>query len=282
MELILGTAQFLPGYGLSPLSSFEDHSSRMANVLIKAMQLGIGAVDTAPSYGEAESAIGRHGQQFAVHSKVQPGVSPLVSLEQTLEKTMRKKIDVLYFHEPLIFSAEQEESIRDLTPLRGLKFQHLGASIYDEDELLRLLSTPIFSAVQVPFSVADRRFDSHFLESTKRSGTLIYGRSTLLQGILVSSLSSAPTHLAGLANFVHQFHQVCSAWQTPPIVAAVQFAKANTALDGLVLGVNSVSELEDVVGAFEASIPPGLRADLRELCPPPREQVDPRKWESIV
>jgi aryl-alcohol dehydrogenase-like predicted oxidoreductase len=280
LDLILGTAQFLPNYGVFPAIKNSGPYSGMAHVLTRARQLGIETLDTAPGYGEAESAIGLYGEQFSVHSKVQPGICPLASLEKTLEKVRRKEVDVLYFHEEVTLSAQQEEWVRDLTPLRGVKFRHLGASVYDEEELLRLLSVPIFSAFQVPFSVADRRFDSHFLDSAKHPDTLIYGRSTLLQGLLVSSPDSVPTHLASLADFVLRFHELCSAWETPPLVAAIQFARSNTALDGLVLGVNSVSDLEDVVAAFKASIPVGLLTELTRLRPPPRNKVDPRKWKS--
>jgi aryl-alcohol dehydrogenase-like predicted oxidoreductase len=215
---------------------------------------------------------------MTVHTKLAPDRDPLRSLNTSLRKTRRKSFGVLYFHEELSFSPAQKLAIRRLVPLRGEKFSHLGASIYEEDELDRLLDNDDISAIQIPYNVMDQRFNSGRLADAKARGMAIYGRSILLQGVLVAPASVFPARLANLANPVNAFQDVCRNWNVSPLTAAILFAKANTALDGLVIGARSIRELDEVSANFCAETVPGLIHELGLLVPPLWPEVDPRKW----
>jgi aryl-alcohol dehydrogenase-like predicted oxidoreductase len=281
MKLILGTAQFRGGYGASPgeVSSLSD--ADIEELLRTASELGISEFDTSPIYGSAEVLLGKHVDGATIHSKVEPGVDSTTSLMRSLVRVRVNRLSVFYFHEELTLSRRDEEAIATLGAMAGEKFERLGASIYETDELIRLGNRAELSAFQVPYNVADRRFNSEWLRSYRSEGRLFFGRSALLQGVLVRPADQAPHMRDALKTFVALFHEVCASHQVSPLVGAIVFARANSALDGLILGARSSSELHQINDAFFFAAPQKLLEDLLMLPPPCWADVDPRRWESV-
>jgi aryl-alcohol dehydrogenase-like predicted oxidoreductase len=281
MKLILGTAQFHGGYGASPGEVSSLSEADIEGLLQTASELGISEFDTSPVYGSAEALLGKHVGGATIQSKVEPGVDSTASLMRSLDRVSANRLSVFYFHEELTLSRRDEEAIATLDAMAGEKFERLGASIYETDELNRLGNRAELSAFQVPYNVADRRFDSEWLEPYRSEGRLFFGRSALLQGVLVRPADQAPPMRNTLKAFVALFHEVCASHQVSPLVGAIVFSRANTALDGLILGARSSTELRQINDAFFLAAPQKLLEDLLMLAPPCWDDVDPRRWESV-
>ncbi len=58
-RLGLGTVQFGLEYGVSNFAGHPDERE-VANILARAVEAGIGYIDTAPAYGNAEILVGRY------------------------------------------------------------------------------------------------------------------------------------------------------------------------------------------------------------------------------
>src|SRR6516165_317097 len=70
----LGTVQFGTDYGISNRGGQPDEAE-VAAILARAVETGIGYLDTASSYGDAETLIGRHlprGHRLRIVTKLPP------------------------------------------------------------------------------------------------------------------------------------------------------------------------------------------------------------------
>ena len=280
MKLILGTAQFRGDYGASPGEVLSFSEAGIEELLRTASELGISEFDTSPIYGSAEALLGKYVGNASVHSKIEPGVDCASSLARSVDRIGPNRLSVVYFHEELTLSQRDEDSIAALDAMAGEKFERLGASIYETEELDRLGNRAELSAFQVPYNVADRRFYSERLETYRSEGRLFFGRSALLQGVLVRPADYAPTTGKALKAFLRLFHEVCASHQVSPLEGAIVFARANSALDGLILGARSSSELRQINDAFFFTAPEKLLEDMSTLTPPCWADVDPRRWGS--
>src|SRR5699024_2193358 len=125
-----GTAQLCTPYGVvrEPTSL---KSRRASDLLADAERWGVSALDTAPAYGDAEKVIGRFGSRLAVHTKLDPALSPSVSVSRSLARLKRATIDLLYVHDHREILQAHSRVIEAAYRHVGRDVHALGASVYD-------------------------------------------------------------------------------------------------------------------------------------------------------
>jgi aryl-alcohol dehydrogenase-like predicted oxidoreductase len=271
-NLIFGTAQFLPSYGLRGQNDFDGRG-----LLETCIRLGIDTFDTAPSYGEAEVLIGAYLPGASVHTKIPSGLSPADALRSSLFRLKRTSVDVLYFHDPAVLLRSQE-TVEEAMNLVGHGAGSLGVSIYTEEEFDAAVADDRIDVIQVPANVIDRRFTSDRLENARKSGKRVYARSVFLQGVLLRSLDDVfPTK--SLREYVGLLDQIGSKVGLSRVELTLRWLANANQFDGLIVGALSAVQLEEVSCAFSREeLPEGVSELLAELAQPPAEDVDPRFW----
>jgi aryl-alcohol dehydrogenase-like predicted oxidoreductase len=277
-KLILGTAQFQSGYGIVRESEQTDQSGS-PGILDVAEALGIAALDTAPVYGSAEEAIGQSGCGLPVHTKLDPKRSPAESLSQSLQDLRRDRIDVLYIHDSAEVLRPESRVVASASELVGARVGRLGASVYDLPEFEAAVEDPRIGVVQVPLNLFDRRLTQDLIASASSTGTIVYVRSVLLQGILAAD----PLELVGptlpLRPYVVAFAELAQRANRTRRDLAIGWVKAISGIRGVLAGAESVLQLRELVASFNS--PPledDLIAELEALPYPPATQCDPRTW----
>jgi aryl-alcohol dehydrogenase-like predicted oxidoreductase len=101
-RLVLGTAQARPGYGVT--SRGVQQESEFLSMLNVAKQFEIQWIDTAQSYGSAESWIGKNNEfQFQVASKISIKGRDTSSLKKDIEQSSielgRNQLLVVFAHD---------------------------------------------------------------------------------------------------------------------------------------------------------------------------------------
>lgn len=281
-ELILGTAQFQSGYGIVR-DSEQAHQSDNADILKLAARLGIAALDTAPAYGRAEDAIGQSGCGLPVHTKLDPKRSPAESLSKSLQDLQRDRIDVLYIHDSAEVLRPESRVVASASELVGERVGSLGASVYDLPEFEAAVDDPRIGVVQVPLNLFDRRLTRDLIASADSTGTILYVRSVLLQGILAAD----PLELVGptlpLRPYVVAFAELAELAGRTRRDLAIGWVKAIAGIRGMLVGAESVIQLRELVASFNS--PPlddDLIAELEALPYPPAAQCDPRSWTIVT
>lgn len=229
-RLALGTVQLGLPYGVANTHGQPD--SRQALEIVRAAFAGgITCFDTAQAYedseavlGECLSRLGRLGGKedgggegaARVVSKPSPEFSGqpgelTAALGMALSKIGVPKLEAFLLHReehlPLLAGEVLEEG---KTLLRSGLLKGFGISAYTPEAALRALEHPLVSALQIPASVLDRRFETAGI--FRRAGSLnkrLYIRSALLQGLLCMDPAKVPEHLAPVRPSLRNYHELC-------------------------------------------------------------------------
>lgn len=281
LELVLGTAQFISGYGVGRRTSAA-HELPAPSIFDTAADLGIAALDTAPVYGDAEAAIGEAGCTLAVQTKIDPALTPAESLDRSLTRLCRDAVDVLYLHDSTEVLRPESHVVAAAAELVGTKVARLGASVYDVAEFEAAVTDPRITVVQVPLNIFDRRFTGGRLDDAASTGTEVYVRSVLLQGVLATQPAELPESVSELRPYSAAL-QECS--QNAGLsMAELAFGWVSTVagIRGVVIGAASSGQLCDAVETFATlSLDAEVFAELEQLPLPPAELCDPRRWSGL-
>jgi aryl-alcohol dehydrogenase-like predicted oxidoreductase len=289
--LILGTAQFGAGYGITNAVGRLD-DDQVHEIVTTATSLGINLFDTAPDYGDAQSRLGsfdegagsrRYISKFALPSDSVERLDSGVLITQTLAVLRVSALYGLLFHRTSDLRdvrAEQTWDVLSESRASGLTAR-IGASIYDADDLVLVADRfPDLDLIQIPGNIIDRRLLDHpVLRELHSRGVEIHVRSAYLQGLLLTQPEAIPEDLAGLRPVVASLGAIAREHGVSMLEIALAFLKSHELVDAVLVGALSPSELSNTAAAWDRTHslslefePPALDAEL----------LDPRQWNMRV
>ena len=304
-RLCLGTVQFGLAYGINNRGG-RPEQERVFAILDRALAAGIESLDTAAAYGEAEKVLGEYirSRQVAdrvnVVSKLRPDFldntsKRTVSLEYALTEEVQAslarlglpRLDGYLLHSASCEQLNHAELGAALAAVResGLVRQ-VGASLYTPEQAMTALQTGWIDAVQVPYNILDRRLDQagFFDRNDRRPRPLtVYVRSLLLQGLLMMPEQEIPPHLSAMAPHLRELDQWLAGQGIDRLTAAFGFASSRPGVDAVVVGVDSLEQLELYlalsarIGDFSAILSEGLQR-FGEIEP---RLLSPNLWEAL-
>lgn len=263
-RLGLGTVQFGQAYGISNTRGRVPRSEVEA-ILRRAADTGIGTLDTAAGYGEAEQVLGDL-QALTVPFRLVTKTIPLkhgldavlARARQSVETLARKPVDLLLVHSASDLLGDGAQALwHGLLGLRdeGL-FGGIGISAYVADNPAALARKYRPAAMQVPTSILDQRLlQSGALTEMKSLGVEVHARSIFLQGLLFLADDKLPPKLKGAAPHLTALRQRLKNAGTTPLAAALAFALSQPEIDVAVIGLTTVTELDEILAAAEKPAP---------------------------
>ncbi len=274
--LVLGTAQLGQRYGIANREGQPDYRSAM-RILQMAAEGGVAALDTAPAYGQSEALIGRASTAVPVYTKLSVDADPVESVERSIRALCRPRVDLLFLHDPDLVVEDPDGVVDRAASLVGGPVRALGASVYSPVQLRSALLDPRIAAVQVPFSVVDRR--ALQVDELRRTTKIVLARSVLLQGALLLKPQAMPGHLQPLADIVARVGGIARSLAVTPQAVLVLFARDSPGVTGVILGAETPSQLRENIRLMQAPPLPGWASrELQELPDMPPEVIDPRLW----
>ncbi|MDD2818501.1 MAG: aldo/keto reductase [Candidatus Nanopelagicales bacterium] len=277
-SLVLGTAQWGSAYGVTNQTG-RLSNEEIAKVIATAKEAGLGFVDTAANYGDAEFRLAPWAQDFGITSKVK-GAD-----HQSIEKQVRESLSSLQISRLRVClihdwsTMDLVASRAALSELRRLQrdglIEKIGFSAYDESDLVKVSQyNGVVQCVQLPISALDQRMmQSESVWNLKSQGVEVQARSIFLQGLLASrSETTQGRHVD-----VIRFHEICERAGMNPIEAALDFVKSLVWVDQVVVGVTSAVELQTIVDYWNSSPP----TDLSFLGSNDLNLIDPRLWNLV-
>lgn len=276
MDLILGTAQLTRPYGI--LQTDVSASSSPHEVLHAARNFGYAAIDTAPTYGEAEHVIGEMKLNLPIHTKIDPQLNGVTSVYKSTGRLGVDRLDVVYQHERFDGSQMQVERLEMIRDGASDVVEALGVSIYTRHEFEMALEAEVIGAIQFPLNAASREITETNIRDAQALGKKLYARSVFLQGVLATPPELLPDAVGGLRSFVREFHLLAGRWGIPPIRAAIEFVKSYEGLSGLVIGADNVLQVRQIAGEFNKNAEKKFAEECRNLAVPDLSETDPRTW----
>ncbi len=276
-KLGLGTVQFGLPYGVTNARG-QVPESEVQRIVSAARAAGIDLFDTAAAYGDSEDMLGRAlgtERHVRIVSKLPPVPSDRIgesevdgcrdAVHRSLARLQRTSLDALLLHRPDdLRKPGAERLVALLTDLkRAGTVAKIGISAYDSAQIdLAQAALPI-DAVQVPVNLLDQRFlQDGTLERLKRGNVEIHARSAFLQGALLADPARLPAHFARHRDRLLGVGAAADRGGVSRLALCLRFVLAQPVVDRVIVGVTSLVELQQIVGAATdaAPLPDGLAA----------------------
>ncbi len=287
-RLALGTVQFGLPYGIANQGGQVTRS--VAKVMLQlATAKGIDTLDTAISYGESETCLGELGtKDFKVVTKLPAVPDSCDDISGWIKDQVSASLGRLGTRSVYGLLLHRSEQLLGLDgkvifkTLQNLKetglVQKIGISIYSPGELDALAPRYRFDLVQAPFNLIDRRIStSGWLQRLKQDATEVHTRSAFLQGLLLMPQSKIPSKFAQWATLWDKWHNWLACHSLTSVQACLAYPLAFPEVDRVVVGADSNSQLEQLIGAALSIAPdalPDLRCDNENL-------INPARWSQI-
>lgn len=274
----------------------EPEAARMIDYVIAN---GLPFIDTAPWYGDkaAERIIGRALQkrkrsEYVLATKVCQEFrgndawhfygrdDVLRGLEGSLERLKLSEVDILHIHDPI--EEGVDEIVRETFPLlQELKAQGVCKAIStgtgNVQLALRLSREIPLDAVMLAgrYTLLEQT-SIPLLEELHGRGIPVISAGIYNSGILATGTKGAPyynyqTAPPDVVARVKRLEAVCEKHSVRLKVAAAQFVQAHPAVTSIVLGAESVAQIEENVRIFAEPLPAAFWQDLQQ-----QGLIDPR------
>lgn len=247
------------------------------SILDAFADLGGNAVDTASAYGESEAILGealRDRDRFVVGTKytlsrdrTDPNASGnhrknlIRSLEQSLRRLRTDYVDIYWVHiwdrhTPL------EETMRALDDaVRAGKVLHIGISdspawvVARANTLAEWRAWTPFAGLQIPYNLLSRDAERELLPMAEAFGMTVTAWAPLAAGALTGGTKrgNAPTPRAETA--ATAVRAVAADLGATPAQVAIAWTRAKSHAVVPLVGVSSVEQLTDTLGALDLTLP---------------------------
>jgi len=285
-RLALGTVQFGLDYGVANTGGML--SDKDANNILKlANEHGIDTLDTAIGYGCSEERLGALGiSKLKVVTKI-PALPDdkenLISwvqgeVAESINRLrcsnlygllLHKSSDLLGEYGPTIYSTLM--FLKD----RGL-IKKIGVSIYDFDELNKILELFEIDLVQVPFSIVDRRLlTTGLLDVMKSKGIEVHVRSVFLQGLLLMDVRDHDPYFSRWANLWEKLDEWRSSNNLTALSSCLCYPLSIEGIDKVIVGVDSAEHFAEILSASEV-LAPKISCDISSEDP---DLINPSRWK---
>lgn len=283
VRLALGTVQFGTAYGVAG-RGIAVPPREVREVLDAAWSLGVRVLDTAPAYGDIEERLGELAgkRPFDIVSKISTlAESDCRTTEEFVSKSICRsrsrlgdRLTTLLFHcsADLLGDAGKAAWNAAREQAKRSRFK-LGVSCYSPSEAARVCEEYSLAAVQLPGNALDQRLASG--SSFQRlAGVEIHLRSVFLQGLLLLPVEIAINRVPGSGSALRGWAKWCSEREISPLRAALGAVKSIPGAQYCVVGVDSCSQLEETVAAWNDVQP----LDVSSLSCEDVNIIDPRRW----
>lgn len=260
-------------------------------ILARAQSAQFRSVDTAAAYGTSEQILGRVLADFpslGVISKIPAlggdsiGAEDIRGLRDrvshSLDALRRGKLEALLVH--ACGDLLKRGGKRLVEFLLGLRrddvTSRIGVSIYDADEIDRVLEVFTPDIVQLPLNLFDQRLiKSGHVAKLRAAGVEIHARSAFLQGILLTDPENLPAHFKRFADAFEAYSDFLEANGLSRLSASLGFVLGQSRVDKVVVGVTGLRELDEIIEAVShrAALPAMDTLACSEL-----DLIDPRRW----
>ncbi len=294
-RLALGTVQFGLDYGIANPTG-QTPAAEVASILTLAGQNGISLLDTAASYGNSETVLGGAmpaGHSFAIVSKTRAFGLPTIAADDaaaleadfmaSLERLGVTRLYGLLLHhcdDLLVPGGERLLAAMLALKERGL-VDKIGVSVYDREQIEKVLADFTIDLVQLPLNVLDQRLESgNYLQTIKRADIEIHARSVFLQGLLLMPPEELSDYFEPIRPLMQDYWAALGASGMTAVEAALAFVRRNKNIDQVLVGVTSRNELEEILTAFAGSSFDEF--DFSRFAVADRRMVDPRLWQAAA
>lgn len=293
MKLALGTVQFGLNYGVS--NKLGQPSIAKAHAILDiAKDAGITTLDTALGYGESHQVLASYpsiNDSFNIVTKLPPLQKEQFSnqdaehyialIEQCFSEFKTQKINAILFHQASDIEKQGVAPVLEYLQELQLenKLANKGVSLYSGAELESFTQLSEINLVQIPYNVFDTYFkQTGTLSLLSKNKTKVHARSCFLQGLLLMPINELASYFKPWKQDLVSFHQLAQHLGVSALTLSIAYALKEDEIDKVVVGVNSESELAQILEAYQSSIKISHEV-LKEMTVNDPRLTNPANWQ---
>jgi aryl-alcohol dehydrogenase-like predicted oxidoreductase len=278
-KISLGTAQFGLEYGINNTKG-QTKKDEVSKILKRCEKVGIIHIDTAAVYGSAENVLGEVIQSeglsdsFHITTKYKgDGMNSLpLSTRESLHRLRVEKLHCQMFH-----SYQDFKNTEDF--IKPDNVYNLGVSVYKNEELLDTLENSNVRVVQCPFNLLDNdSIRGETLKMAKEKGIEVQVRSAFLQGLFFMDRNSLPLSLRELKSHLEELDRICAENKISMSHLALGYCLSKDYIDKVVIGVDSLDQLNLNIEAMKAPLPYPIVAEIDKIKVTNQSLLNPTNW----
>ena len=247
-KLVIGGANFKNKYGIN---NKHLNQKKLNNILNYALKNNILQIDNAEAYDSIEE-INKFSdvlKSFRIDNKIS---NPKENQHhffnyfyKNLEIINCKQYNIFYIHNIDVLRKSYKNLLKDIFYLRDRGFiNHIGVSIYEINELKKILKIFTPNYIQVPVNLLDSEFLlTKNLSFIKKNKIKIIGRSLFLQGLLLTKKEPTNLKLKNIFNHKNNIFKKNKYNLNTLELCVVPFLK-NKNIDKLIIGVESKDHIQ--------------------------------------
>jgi aryl-alcohol dehydrogenase-like predicted oxidoreductase len=259
-KLILGTVQFGLNYGINN-SAGKPSIETIEKIFTRAHASGIGQLDTAEAYGDAQKLIGEFHQKqnirFDVNTKFK-GVQPEMlgnELTKAINDLKVESINTWFYHSFADYNNYPGLG-KELAEIKKQQLiKKIGVSVYSNTEFEKVVGDEGVDVIQLPFNLLDNfSYRGELLTKAKQHQKTIQVRSVFLQGLFFKDLTTLPVYLLPLKPYLVKLHRLSEEKNLPMESLCLQYANAQSHIDEIIIGVDTEEQLERNILALNSHL----------------------------
>jgi len=292
-RIALGSAQFGLPYGISN-NEGQTSISEVEGILKLCWKRGINLIDTASLYGNSEKNLGKTmgGHNWKIVTKT-PKIDEkkinnkhasllIKTLRQSLFHLQRDNIYGLLIHDcndlfktggSLLFNAMKSMKTEGL-------INKIGVSVYNPNQLKKILQNYCFDIVQLPINLFDQRFlESGMLTKLREVNIEIHVRSVFLQGLLLMESNNIPDYFLPIMPKFRELDCFLNESNIDRVNFLLSFVLGIKNVDYIIVGVNSLAQMKDLTEKPLVQI--AKNVDYKKFAIQDEKFINPSNWKQL-
>ncbi|MAV65096.1 MAG: hypothetical protein CMG00_07905 [Candidatus Marinimicrobia bacterium] len=280
----IGTAQFDQNYGILKKNVKKKTYKSFFSKINKSERIKL--IDTAPSYGNAEKQIGEvknlkkklSTKFLTFNTKVKKSNLYFVkkSIDLSLKKLKRKKIDYIMFHNENDFVNSDEKIINylNLQKKKG-KIKKIGISTYDVYKISYYLKKYNFDFFQIPINLfnLDNKKLKYLINCKKKYKIEFHIRSVFIQGLLFQKVHYL-NNFKNLKKKILQLKKYEQKFKMDKYELAINAIFSLNLAKYIILGCSSIEDIEKINSLKKKKI----NFPFNKFYISNEREIDPRYW----
>ena len=247
-KIILGTAQFDIKYGINHKTR-KMRSSKIFRILNFLKKKNISFLDTARSYASSEEEIGKYFQKTNKKFKIITKFS--FKSGDSIEKQFKKSFNLLgYLPDTILAHGYRDymnpkfhEQIKNIKKKYLIK--NVGVSLYNIQELTKILNYKKPDVIQVPINILDKRFlEKKIVKKLKNKSIKIIGRSIFLQGLFFKNKKFIFKNFKNIKKQYNKLIEIACYEKMTLGELSLSWAFHLKEINNIIIGVDSLSHLK--------------------------------------
>jgi aryl-alcohol dehydrogenase-like predicted oxidoreductase len=163
---------------------------------------------------------------------------------------------------------------------RSGRVAKIGVSVYEPDEVDRILDLYPVDIIQLPLNALDRRLvEGGQLERLATAGVEVHARSIFLQGLLLAPIHEIPAKFEPIRSALQELDRQLAQYRLSRLEGLLAAAFAHPEISRFVVGVTSCAELDTILCATDhADATDSLEIQLPRIDP---LHLNPSRWREL-